>query len=84
MSPDLLVYHGVLLLAISLSFLWLYFTNGRMNAPEAGGFTWWSKYRLIHGMLYLTAAIYAFQKNNLAYIPLLIDVILGFILALLK
>ena len=65
------------LLIISLGFLYLYFTNGRLNAPEAGGNTWWSKIRLIHGLLYLTAFIYAFQENPLVWIPLLMDVLLG-------
>lgn len=76
---------ATLLLAMALGFLYLYFTKGRQNAPEAGGVTWWANYRLIIGFLYLAAAIYAFQgKQNLVWIPLLIDVIFGFILFLQK
>lgn len=82
--PNLPLF-GCLLLAISLSFLILYFTNTRLHAPEAGGTTWWHKFRIIHGMLYLTAAIYAFQgKQDLVWIPLAIDVILGLVLYLSK
>ena len=76
-----LKYLGIfaaLLLAMSLSFLYLYFTKGRQMAPEAGGVTWWANYRLIIGLLYLAAAIYAFQgRQDLIWIPLLMDVLFG-------
>jgi hypothetical protein len=65
------------LFLISFGFLYLYFTNGRLNAFEAGGVTWWKDLRIIHGLLYLAAAIYAFQGNKLVWVPLLIDVIFG-------
>jgi len=72
---------ATILLMMSLSFLYLYFTNGRTMAPEAGGVTWWANYRLIIGLLYLAAAIYAFQRRrDLIWIPLLIDVIFGMII----
>jgi len=75
---------GAILLAMGLGFLYLYFTNKRMDAPEAGGKTWWGKYRIIHGMFYLTAAIYAFQKKpDLIWIPLTLDVIFGLCLFVL-
>jgi hypothetical protein len=69
------------LLAIALGFLYLYFTKGRQMAPEAGGATWWASYRLIIGLLYLAAAIYLFQgKQDVAWIPLVIDVMLGLVI----
>ena len=34
---------------IGAYFLYLYFTDGRLNAPEGGGNTWWANYRLLHG-----------------------------------
>tara|TARA_B100001287_G_scaffold232937_1_gene204180 strand:+ start:1816 stop:2184 length:369 start_codon:yes stop_codon:yes gene_type:complete len=80
LSKKWLPYFGIIILIIALSFIYLYFTNGRLKAPEGGGNTWWSKFRLIHGLLYLTAAIYLVQKERLASIPLFIDVILGLIL----
>ena len=80
LSKKWLPYFGLVILIISLSFLYLYFTNGRLKAPEGGGKTWWAKYRLIHGLLYLTAAIYLLEKERIASIPLFIDVILGLIL----
>ena len=78
-----LQYIGIfatLLLAMSLGFLFLYFTNGRQVAAEAGGVTWWADYRLLIGLLYLAAATYAFQgRTDLVWIPLTIDVIFGLI-----
>ena len=76
---------GSLLLAVALGFLWLYFTGGRKYAPEAGGVTWWAQYRLIIGLLYLAAAVYSFQGlTQFAWIPLIIDVLLGLVIFLIK
>jgi len=82
---EYLKYYGLILLAISIGFFWLYFTNTRLDAPEAGGTTWWSSFRPIFGALYLIAAIYCFQgKQNLAWIPLAIEIIFGLILFILN
>lgn len=75
-----LPYLGILLALIGISFLYLFFTKSRMNAPEANGETWWANYRLIHGMLYITASIYALRGENITWIPLLIDVSFGLVL----
>ena len=72
-----LLYYSILLFAIAFSFLFLFFFNLRQHAFEAGGITWWANYRIIHGLLYLSAAILAFKKNRLAWIPLAIDVFIG-------
>jgi hypothetical protein len=78
--PNLTIF-GVILLAMALSFLYLYFTGSRLQAPEAGGTTWWANHRLIIGLLYLAAAIYAIQgKRDLVKYPLLIDVAFGLVL----
>ena len=72
---------ATLLLAMSLGFLYLYFTKGRQLAPEAGGVTWWANYRLLIGLLYLAAAIYAFQgRQDLIWIPLTMDVLFGLVI----
>ena len=68
---------GLLILAIGGALLYAYFTNGRLNAPEGGGNTWWAKYRLIHGSLYLAAAIYLLKGDRIAWIPLALDTLLG-------
>jgi hypothetical protein len=73
------------LLTIAVSFLYFYFTGKRLNAPEAGGITWWADYRLIIGFLYLIAAIYGFtKKQNLMWIPLVMDVTFGIWIFFLK
>jgi hypothetical protein len=64
---------GALLLIPALGFLGLYFGNMRMTAPEAGGKTWWAPLRLLHGLLYLCAAIYGIQGSRLVWLPLLLD-----------
>ena len=80
--PDkYLKIYGILLLLMGLSFLYLFITNSRLNAPEAGGKTWWSQFRILIGIFYIIAAIYAFQgKRNLIWIPLAIDIIFGIII----
>ncbi len=75
---------GLLLLIIAISFLILYFFNLRLNAFEAGGKTWWKKYRIIHGLLYLIAAIFAIQRIRLAHYPLLLDVLIGLTLFVIR
>ena len=75
---DYLWLYGVVLLLIGLSFIYLFITNSRLNAPEAGGKTWWSQFRIIIGFFYIAAAVYAFQgKRNLIWIPLAMDIVFG-------
>ena len=74
---------GLVFLAIAIGFLYLYFTNERLNASEAGGYTWWHNLRLLHGLLYLCASLYILwnvndlEKIKLASLPLAIDVLVG-------
>lgn len=80
-----LKFLGVGLLLFGLHSLYLYFTNGRLNAFEAGGKTWWADFRLIFGSLLVIAAIYCFQgKQDMVWVPLTIDVIFGLLLFLIK
>lgn len=85
LPSEYLKWYGLVLLTISIGFLYLYFNNLRLNAPEANGNTWWADYRLIIGLLYLGSAIYSFQgKKILIMIPLAIDIILGLFLFIKK
>lgn len=76
-NKEWLFYYGLVLTAIAGSFLYLYFADARLNAFEAGGNTWWANFRLLHGLLYLCAAIYSFQGLQIAWLPLSIDTFLG-------
>ncbi len=82
LSKKYLFYYGIPLLVIAMSFLYLYFTNQRLDAQEAGGYTWWAQFRLIHGLLYLCGAVYCIQGKKIAYIPLLVDTIIGIFLSI--
>ena len=67
----------------ALGFLYLHFTDGRKNAEEAGGVTWWDKVRIIHGFLYLAFSVCSFLGIEEAWIFLAVDVILGFLFFLM-
>lgn len=77
LPKEYLQYLSLIFLIVSFSFLYLYFSNKRLDAPEGGGKTWWSHLRLLHGLLYLGACIYGLQQSSYVWIPLLIDVLLG-------
>lgn len=78
-TPLIRTLFTTVLLAIGISFLVLYTKNLRLNAPEAGGITWWSKLRPIHGLFYILAAILLLLPSyrHLAWISLLLDVMFG-------
>lgn len=75
---------SVLFYAIGFSFLYLYITNSRLNAPEANGETWWKNLRPIHGMMYITAGLYAMNKNRTSALIILIDTLIGLLAFLNK
>jgi hypothetical protein len=84
LSEKWLFYFGLVLFVIGITFLYLYFNNLRLHAPEGGGITWWANFRLLHGALYLVAAQYLLKKQRIAWIPLTMDVILGLLLFVSK
>uniref|UniRef100_A0A6C0J4W8 Uncharacterized protein n=1 Tax=viral metagenome TaxID=1070528 RepID=A0A6C0J4W8_9ZZZZ len=80
LSDTMFKFMGIALLLISSSLMFLYFTNGRMNAFEGGGKTWWAKLRIFHSIFYLLAGLLILYSNKYikyASIPLLMDVLLG-------
>jgi len=75
-------YYSFILFTQAFTFMYLYFFKMRERAFEAGGVAWWGNYRFLHGLTYLVAAILAFNKNRSAWIPLIIDVVMGLVLFL--
>jgi hypothetical protein len=76
---------GYISLIPAIGFIYLYLFNKRKTGLEVGGKKiWWNKLRPIHGILYLLFSIYAIKKEEFAWIPLLIDVILGIIFYVIK
>lgn len=65
----------------AIGFFSIYLMRLRPTGVETFGKPiWWDNYRPIHGALYLLTAVYAFRANSHAYVPLLIDVLLGLLL----
>jgi len=77
LNSQYLYYLGLITLIPSFVFLIFYFKGIRLKAPEGGGKTWWADLRLLHGLLYLCGSIYLLQGKRTAYIPFVIDVIVG-------
>jgi hypothetical protein len=65
-------------LAISGSWVYLYRYNARPTGLEAGGKIWWNHLRPLHASLYAAFAVLALTQPQYAYIPLLLDVVIGF------
>ena len=62
---------------LALAWILIYTFDLRPKGAEAGGVIWWNQYRPIHAAMYASFAILAVTRTDLAYIPLLIDVIFG-------
>jgi hypothetical protein len=74
-----LPYFSILSLLTALGFFIIYFKGLRKIGPETfGEKIWWNDLRPVHGMLYLIFSFMAFNKNKNSWIPLAIDVIIGF------
>jgi hypothetical protein len=77
-NKQYLPYASIPALLIGFGFLYIYFTGSRKTGGEVfGEKIWWNDIRPVHATLYLTFAYLAFVKSNVAYVPLLIDVIIG-------
>lgn len=68
---------GLITLGFAIGFGYLWLTNGRKTGFEAGGPIWWMNWRIVHSGLFLITSILLFIHNKHAYVPLLMDALLG-------
>ena len=74
-----LPYLGGIAVLIAVSFLVIYLGEYRQTGLETLGQTiWWNNLRLVHAVLYLTFAVLAFRQNDYSWVPLAVDVVIGF------
>jgi hypothetical protein len=79
LSSKYLKIMGYIALLPAIGFLYIYITNGRKTGGEVfGGKIWWNNLRPVHSLLYFIFSYMAINKEPNSYIPLLIDVIIGF------
>jgi hypothetical protein len=61
-----------------LGFLYLYVTKSRMTGMETYGQPiWWHELRIVHFLFHLSFIIMVYTTPRFAFIPLLLDVIVG-------
>lgn len=79
-----LPYLGLLALLPAIGFIVVYLGDYRKTGGEVfGEKIWWNNLRPVHACLYILFALLALKKNDYAWIPLLIDVLIGLISFLL-
>ena len=79
-TPQQLMYMGIFSVIMAVAWIRIYFFAPRTTGPEVfGGYIWWNDLRIIHALLYLLFAFYAFQGKNYGWRVLAIDVIIGLI-----
>jgi len=77
---DYLPYLGYLALLPMIGFSLIWITNSRKTGAEVmGDKIWWNDLRPIHALMYGLFAYNAINKNENAWIYLLIDVIIGLV-----
>lgn len=75
-----LMYIGYLALLPAIGFLYIYFSGARKTGGEVfGDKIWWNNLRPLHSLLYFIFAYNAIIGNQMAWIYLAIDVIIGLI-----
>ena len=65
-------------LIVGIGFMYYYLSGTRTTGIETGGKPiWWNHLRPIHSFNYLSFLILSYKKPEIAYIPLLLDIIIG-------
>ena len=80
--PDsYLTLYSAIIGLIGVSFLFLYFTDGRKTGAETGGNTiWWSNLRPIHGIMYVVSgSLLLYKYKSLGSKFILVDTLIGLI-----
>tara|TARA_B100001094_G_C18023853_1_gene716547 strand:+ start:196 stop:555 length:360 start_codon:yes stop_codon:yes gene_type:complete len=71
-------YMGYILIFPAIGFFYIYFFNLRKTGGETFGKPiWWNSLRPIHGSLYLIFSYMAINNIDNAYLPLLLDMLIG-------
>ncbi len=80
LNKQYVTYMGYFALLIAIGFSIIYFTGIRDTGAEVfGDKIWWNNLRPIHALLYFIFAFLAITKNDYAWVPLLIDVLIGLV-----
>ena len=71
---------GYIALIPAIGFAYIFITGSRKTGAEVfGDKIWWNNLRPVHSLLYFIFAYLAINASTKAYIPLLIDVIIGLV-----
>lgn len=75
-----LPYMGYIGLLPAIGFAYIFITGSRQTGAEVfGDKIWWNNLRPVHSLLYFIFAYLAINASNQAYIPLLVDVVIGLV-----
>ena len=75
-----LKYMGYIALIPAIGFAYIFITGSRKTGAEVfGDKIWWNNLRPVHSLLYFIFAYLAINASTKAFIPLLIDVIIGLV-----
>ncbi len=78
LNKQYVTYMGYFALFIAFGFSIIYLTGIRDTGAEVfGDKIWWNNLRPLHASLYFIFGLLAITQNDYAWVPLLIDVIIG-------
>lgn len=77
-NKDYLQWAALPALALAIGWIAIFLFDLRRTGGEVfGQDIWWNHMRPIHAGLYLAFALMAFKQHDLAYLPLLLDTVIG-------